>query len=172
MHCVAAAAQMGGVNTIRCLRNTLSATVRTLTKASKTLRVDTREHKKELRDRACADAQRTPAGSVTLSHAGRTLEEASHVWRTQHTHGGVNQEHPAEYVVRDLFWNATALPEARISLIEGFVSDAECAAFMEKGRPRLHAATHAGEDGNLHTKSKARDAQQVGAVCSVVTFAV
>uniref|UniRef100_A0A7S3K402 Procollagen-proline 4-dioxygenase n=1 Tax=Aureoumbra lagunensis TaxID=44058 RepID=A0A7S3K402_9STRA len=60
---------------------------------------------------------------------------------------------------RDLFFRPDFLPEARISLIENFISVDECKALVENARPRLRPATHA-KDGDLHVVSKSRDAQQ------------
>lgn len=60
--------------------------------------------------------------------------------------------------VQDLF-NHWFLPEARISIIDDFVSKEECDAMMSFARPRLARATHA-RDGDLTHVSNVRDAQQ------------
>ena len=60
----------------------------------------------------------------------------------------------------DLFWEPGTLAGVRISVIDNFVSGDECDAIVARARPHMQAATHAGDNGELNHKSKARDSQQ------------
>lgn len=61
--------------------------------------------------------------------------------------------------VRDLFWHPDVLAEARISIVEDFVTADECDAMINEAMPRLTRATHA-NNGDFAHISNARDAQQ------------
>ncbi|KAJ8600103.1 hypothetical protein CTAYLR_003456 [Chrysophaeum taylorii] len=107
-----------------------------LDRAAKELRKGTKEKAERLRNESCAVPERPTTfqdhPNVSLWWEGRR--------------------------VRDLF-HYSFMPEARISMVEDFVTADECREMMARARPRLQRATHA-HDGDLTHVSEARDAQQ------------
>ena len=133
------------------------------------LRKATRRRGTVLRNSTCDAATKTIFLKEAVSHDDTLRrrhpqeeeEEASYeVWvDSRRDEGAASNDESKEYLYRDLFFQPSFLPGARISHVKDFVTSAECEAMMDYARPRLRRATHA-KDGDMSAISSSRDAQQ------------
>ena len=115
----------------------------------------TRRRATDKRNATCATSDRTTPAVATETWRWDP-RATSPVWGDDGPPAAAPVEPPRR--VSHLF-KPEAVPAALISVVDDFISEAECAAIMAQARPRLGRATHMHEGDSAHV-SKVRDSQQ------------
>lgn len=137
------------METQHCLHNQLMPVARRLVKATDEVRRAKRDRSTATRNITCDEAEAETVGFNWTTAEALGAIEGEEVWTVWSP--TASSDLPPDDLhsrgLRDLFWEPDTNPAMRITLIDNFLSESECAEMVGQARPRLAPATHAGEVG-------------------------